>query len=123
MSFFLVPLALIIFLAAFMLVRTLQLHKIPADTPQAEKPQVDREKVSRHLSGAIQVKTISKPVMTDEDRKVFRYACMDRRNLSVAFPNLERTSSTNTACCTNGLIRLKIKTCASKRAYGCGAGG
>ena len=71
MGFFLVPLVLIIFLTAFMLIRTLRLNKLPADAPQAEKPQVDREKVSRHLSGAIQVKTISKPVMTDEDRKVF----------------------------------------------------
>jgi carboxypeptidase PM20D1 len=92
MSVLLVPLSLIIFLAAFMLVRTLRLHKIPADAPQTEKPQVDREKVSRHLSGAIQVKTISKPVMTDVDRKVF----LDMHNwIEKTYPllsqNLERT--------------------------------
>lgn len=37
----------------------------------SEKPQVDNEKISRHLSEAIQVRTISKTVMTDEDRSVF----------------------------------------------------
>jgi carboxypeptidase PM20D1 len=71
MTFIYVPIALIIFTAAWMLLRTLSLQKIPADAAPAEKPQVDREKVSRHLSEAIQVKTISKPVMTEEDRTVF----------------------------------------------------
>jgi carboxypeptidase PM20D1 len=71
MTFIYVPIALIIFMAAWMLIRTLSLQKVPVDVPLAEKPQIDREKVSRHLSEAIQVKTISKPVMTDEDRSVF----------------------------------------------------
>lgn len=71
MTYIYVPIALIIFMAVWMLLRTLALQKLPPDVAFEDKPQVDKEKVSRHLSEAIQVKTISKPVMTDEDRSVF----------------------------------------------------
>jgi len=71
MTFIYVPIALLVFVVAWMLLRTLRLQKIPADSAPAEKPEVDKDKISRHLSEAIQVKTISKTVMTDEDRTVF----------------------------------------------------
>lgn len=71
MSFFLIPLALLIFLIAWMLIRTLQIQKIPDDVKPAEKISVDKERVSKHLSEAIYVKTVSKTVMNDVDMKPF----------------------------------------------------
>jgi len=71
MNFILVPIALIIFLITWMLIRTLQFQHVPSDVEPAEKISVDKLLVSKHLSEAIQVRTISKSVMTDEDRTPF----------------------------------------------------
>lgn len=71
MIFILIPIALVLFMIAWMLIRTLQLQRLPSDVEPAENIQVDMDAVSRHLSEAIQIRTISKPVMTDEDRAPF----------------------------------------------------
>lgn len=71
MNLMLIPLALLIFLAAWMLFRTLELHHMPEEVEPAPKTLIDSALVSRHLSQAIQIKTISKAEMFEDDCKPF----------------------------------------------------
>ena len=71
MNLILVPIALLIFLIAWMLFRTLKLQHVPDEVEPAPKASIDSALVSRHLSQALQIKTISKMEMSLEDRKPF----------------------------------------------------
>ncbi len=71
MNFILALVIIIIFLVAWMLVRTLRLQRVPPDAPPAEIPHIDTTKISQHLSEAIQIKTVSTLEMKEEDRAVF----------------------------------------------------
>jgi carboxypeptidase PM20D1 len=71
MNLILVPIALLIFLDAWMLFRTLKLQRVPDEVEPAPKAPIDSSQVSKHLSEAIQIKTISKMEMNESDRKPF----------------------------------------------------
>jgi len=71
MNLILVPIAFLIFLSAWMLFRTLKLQRVPDEVEPAPKAPIDSNQVSRHLSQVIQIKTISKMEMSEEDRKPF----------------------------------------------------
>jgi uncharacterized protein YpmS len=59
MNIFLILLALLIFLIAYMLFRTFKLSKYPDPVSAIEKPDIDQKVVSEHLSQLIQIKSIS----------------------------------------------------------------
>jgi carboxypeptidase PM20D1 len=71
MNLILVPIALLIFLVAWMLFRVLMMQRVPDEVEPAPKAPIDRNQVSKHLSEAIQIKTISKMEMSEGDRKPF----------------------------------------------------
>jgi carboxypeptidase PM20D1 len=71
MYLILVPLALLIFLVAWMLFQTLKLQRVPDEVEPAPKAPIDSSQVSKHLSQAIRIKTISKMEMSEGDRKPF----------------------------------------------------
>ena len=67
----LIPIAFMVLLLAWMLFRTLKLQRLPDQVEPAPKAPIDANLAARHLSQAIQFKTISKMEMSDEDRKPF----------------------------------------------------
>jgi carboxypeptidase PM20D1 len=71
MNFILVPAAVLVFLLAWMLFRTLKLQRTPGEVEPAPKSPIDTNLISRHLSQAIQIKTISKIEMSEDDRRPF----------------------------------------------------
>lgn len=71
MNLLLIPTAAIILLLAFMLFRTLHLQRQPEGVEPVEKPHVDKDKISSHLSQVIQFRTVSKPKMAPEERAPF----------------------------------------------------
>lgn len=71
MSPLLIPVALLVLVFTFLLIRTLQLQHPPDNVQEIEKPTVDRAKISRELSSAIRIPTISRAVMQPQDRKPF----------------------------------------------------
>jgi carboxypeptidase PM20D1 len=71
MNLILVPLALLIILVGWMLFRTIKLQHTPDEVEPAPKSPIDTAQISQHLSQAIQIKTISKMEMTEEDRSPF----------------------------------------------------
>jgi carboxypeptidase PM20D1 len=71
MNFFLIPLAALILLIAFMLFCTLRIQRTPQPVEKIEKLQVDKSIISKHLSQAVQIQTISKPEMVETDYKPF----------------------------------------------------
>ena len=71
MNLILVPVALLVFLLAWMLFRTLKLQRTPDEVEPAPQAPIDSNLISRHLSQAIQIKTISKMEMSEDDRRPF----------------------------------------------------
>jgi len=71
MNILIILLVLFFLILLWMLVRTLRLKKMPPEVSAVEKPQIDKERLSTHLSEAIQIKTVSKMEMSDEDREPF----------------------------------------------------
>ena len=71
MNLFLIPVAFLVFLLAWMLFRTLKLQRSPDPVEPAPKAPIDPDLISRHLSQAIQFKTISKMEMSAEEHKPF----------------------------------------------------
>jgi len=71
MNFLLIPLAVLILIIAFMLFRTMRIQRIPHPAAKIEKFQADKNMVSKHLSQAIQIQTISKTEMAETDYKPF----------------------------------------------------
>lgn len=71
MRLLLIPLALLIFLAAWMLLRTLKLQQKPDAVEPAVKCPIDHTRSAQHLSEAIQFKTVSKIHMLAEDLAPF----------------------------------------------------
>ena len=59
MNILLILAALLVFLLAFMLIKTYRLSKIPAPISVIEKVDIDQKTVSNHLSELIQFKSIS----------------------------------------------------------------
>ena len=71
MNFILVPAALLVFLLAWMLFRTLKLQRAPDPVEPAPQAPIDANLTAKHLSQAIQIKTISNREMSAEERKSF----------------------------------------------------
>lgn len=71
MNLILIPLAFLIFLLAWMLFRTLKLQRSPDAVEPAPAAPIDSGQVSRHLSQAIQIKTVSKTEMGVHDYQPF----------------------------------------------------
>jgi len=71
MSPLMIPVAVIVLVVAFTLIRTLRLQHPPEKVQEIEKPPVDRAKISRELSEAIRLRTVSKAAMRPEDRVPF----------------------------------------------------
>ncbi len=71
MNLILVPSAFLIFLLAWMLFRTIKLQRAPDEVEPAPKSPIDAAILARHLSQAIQIKTISNMEMSEDDRKTF----------------------------------------------------
>lgn len=71
MNFFLIGMAAIILLIAWMLFRTLRIQRTPEPVEKIEMSQADPHLVSEHLSQAVQIQTISKPEMSVEDYQPF----------------------------------------------------
>ncbi len=71
MNFILIPVALLVFLLAWMLFRTLKLQRPPDQVEPAPKAPIDASLAARHLSQAIQVRTISKIEMSGDDYNPF----------------------------------------------------
>jgi carboxypeptidase PM20D1 len=67
----LIPVALLIILAGWMLFQTIKMQRSPDQVEPAPKSPIDSMLVSKHLSQAIQIKTISKMEMDEADRKPF----------------------------------------------------
>ncbi len=71
MNILLIALALLVFLIAFMLVRTFRLSKFPEPVSVIEKPALEQKEISQHLSQLIQIKSISLEEITEADPKPF----------------------------------------------------
>jgi carboxypeptidase PM20D1 len=62
LNFILMLIVCLVFMAAFLLIRTIRLHHRQSDIEPVEKPKLDKNAIARHLVETIQCKTIS-----DED--------------------------------------------------------
>jgi carboxypeptidase PM20D1 len=68
----LIPIAFLVFLLAWMLFRTLKLQRTPDQIEPAPKAPIDANLAAKHLSQAVQFKTISKMEMSAEEHEPFR---------------------------------------------------
>jgi len=71
MTSILIPAAFLVFLLAWMLFRTLRIQRMPDQVEPAPKAPIDGGQVARHLSQAVQFKTISKLEMSDSEHSPF----------------------------------------------------
>jgi carboxypeptidase PM20D1 len=63
----LILLIVLVFLGAFLLFRTLRLHKVDKAVETIEKPKIDKSSIANHLADSIRCKTISKEDEHDID--------------------------------------------------------
>lgn len=69
MTVLFITLLVIVFFMAFLLLRTLALHKREPDVEKVKNPDLDVGSIARHLSEAIRCQTVSQPVMVQKERE------------------------------------------------------
>jgi len=72
MTILLIISIVLVFFLAFLLLRTLRLHKRGQVVEKEATPELDANAIARHLSDAIRCQTVSQPSLTEKEREPWR---------------------------------------------------